>query len=52
MSAFEFIWNASQDGRIGDHEERVEELEEKVQLLYEWVMHLRTRIEELENDRV
>lgn len=49
MGAYDFAWNAIQSGQIRESEERIEELEKKVELLYEWVMHLKGRIEELEN---
>ena len=41
MGAFDFTWNAIQSGQIGDHDDRIEELEKKVELLYEWVMYLK-----------
>jgi hypothetical protein len=41
MGAFDFTWNAIQSDQIGDHDDRIEELEKKVELLYEWVMYLK-----------
>lgn len=49
MGALDFTWNAIQSGQIHEAEDRIEELEKKVELLYEWVMYLKGRIEELEN---
>jgi hypothetical protein len=41
MGAYDLILHAAQEGRIGDLNDRIEELEKKVELLYEWVMYLK-----------
>lgn len=50
MGAWNFIVDMSQEGRLGDHQERIEELEEKVEILHEWVLYLRKQLEEKQND--
>jgi hypothetical protein len=41
MGAYDFMWNAVQAGQIGDHDDRIAELEKQVEILYEWVMYLK-----------
>lgn len=46
MSAYDFMWNAVQSGQIGDHDERIEELEKKVEILHEWVLYLKEQLKD------
>ena len=49
MGALDFTWNAIQSGQIGDHDDRIEELEKKVEILKEWVDYLNNQLKEKEN---
>lgn len=49
MSAFNFMWDLAQSGQIAELEERVEKLEEQNQILYEWVLYFKQRLE-IDND--
>jgi len=40
MGGFDFTWNAIQSGQIREMDERVEELEKKVEILKEWIDYL------------
>ena len=48
MSALEFTWNLSQDGKIYSLEERIEILEKNLEIAHEWVKYLNGRVDELE----
>lgn len=49
MSAYGFMWDAIQSGQIGNHDDRIEELEKKVEILKEWVDYLNNQLKEKEN---
>ena len=41
MSALEFIWDASQEGRISELEDQVKELQEQMAMAARWINYLR-----------
>ena len=45
MGVWNFIVDASQEGRLSEHDSKIKELEEKVEILYEWVQYLRAQQE-------
>ena len=49
MGAYDFMWNAIQSGKISDLNEKVDELEKKVEILKEWVDYLEGELKELKN---
>lgn len=52
MSAYDFMWNAIQQGELSEHAQTIEELNKKCDILYEWVKYLNAQIEELKNGNV
>jgi len=46
MGVWNFIVDAHQSGQIDELEDRVEKLEEQVQILYDWVQYFRKKEEE------
>jgi hypothetical protein len=44
MSALDFIWNAAQESKINELEERIEQLEEQNKILYEWVQYFKAQL--------
>jgi len=46
MGVLNFIVDMSQEGRLGEHDDRIKELEEKVDILYEWVLYLNKQLKE------
>lgn len=50
MGGFDFTWNAIQAGQIHDSEDKIEELENKIEVLCGWILQLKERIEALENE--
>lgn len=51
MGAFDFTWNAIQSGQIHEAEDKIEELENKIEVLCGWILQLKERIEALENEQ-
>ncbi len=45
MGALNFIWDLDQDSRINKLEERIEKLEEQNQILYEWILYFKQKLE-------
>jgi len=52
MSALEFIWDASQEGRISDLEDQVKELQEQMAMAARWINYLREENERKNTRRV
>jgi hypothetical protein len=46
MGALDFMWNAAQSGQIDQLEKRIKQLEERTEILYEWVQYLKAQLEE------
>ena len=44
MGAFDFMWNAAQESRISELEDRIEKLEEQNQILYEWIQYFKKQL--------
>jgi hypothetical protein len=44
MSALDFVWNAAQESKISELEERIEKLEEQNKILYEWVKYFKKEL--------
>lgn len=44
MGAFDLMWNAAQESRISELEERIEKLEEQNKILYEWVQYFKEQL--------
>jgi hypothetical protein len=40
MSVFNWIWDFDQDSKISSQEDRMKQLENKVEVLHEWVQYL------------
>lgn len=51
MGAFEFILDMSQEGRLSEQAETIEDLNKKCDLLYEWVQYLNKELEVLKNEK-
>lgn len=51
MGALDFMWDMAQSGQIASLEEKVDELEKKVEILKEWVDYLEGQLKELKNGR-
>lgn len=51
MGAFNFIWDLHQSDQIEAMEKRIEDLEEKTQILYEWVQYLKDRPDAMTEQR-
>lgn len=47
MSAFQFIWDAAQDGQIQNQAEQIEEMKEKINIMAGWIGELKQEIETL-----
>lgn len=45
MGALNFIWDLDQDSRINKLEERIKKLEEQNQILYEWILYFKQKLE-------
>ena len=50
MGVFNFIVDMSQEGRLADHEERIEELEKKIEMMSLWIGQLNEQLKEKQND--
>ena len=50
MGAWNFIVDMSQEGRLNDHEERIEELEKKIEMMALWIGQLNEQLKEKQND--
>jgi hypothetical protein len=50
MGVFNFIVDMSQEGRLSDHEERIEELEKKIELMSLWIGQLHEQLKEKHDD--
>lgn len=48
MGAYDYMWNAVQSGQIREMEERVEDLEKKVEILKEWIDYLSNELKKHE----
>lgn len=44
MGAFDFIWNAAQESKINELEERIVKLEEQNQIMYEWIQYFKQQL--------
>lgn len=44
MSAFDFMWNAAQESKISELEDRIQQLEKQNQILYEWVTYFKQQL--------
>jgi hypothetical protein len=51
MGVLNFIWDASQEGRLGRHDEEIEALKKDMETARAWIEHLVARIEVLEKER-
>ena len=50
MGVLNFVVDVSQESRLNDHDERIEELEKKIEMMAEWIGQLRKEMKEREND--
>lgn len=44
MGALDFVWNAAQESKISELEERIEQLEEQNEILYDWVLYFKQHL--------
>lgn len=51
MGVLNFVVDMSQEGRLSDHEERIEELEKKIEVMSEWIGQLRNELKEKQNEQ-
>jgi hypothetical protein len=51
MSAFDFIWNAAQESKIIELEDRIQTLEEQNKVLYEWIQYFKQQLGDLSNGK-
>ena len=49
MGLYDFWWNQVQSGQISDLEDRIIKLEEKVEILKEWVDYLEAELKKANN---
>lgn len=45
MGAFDFIWDLDQESRINKLEERIEQLEKQNEILCEWILYFKQKLE-------
>lgn len=50
MGVLNFVVDMSQEGRLADHEERIEELEKKIEMMSMWIGQLHEQLKEKQND--
>ena len=50
MGVLNFVVDMSQEGRLSDHEERIEELEKKIEMMALWIGQLNEQLKEKQND--
>jgi hypothetical protein len=44
MGAFDFMWNAAQESKINELEDRIAQLEEQNKILYDWVQYFKAQL--------
>lgn len=50
MGAWNFMVDMGQYATLSEHEERIAELEKKIEILHEWTEYLYKQLKEKEND--
>lgn len=45
MSLFDFVWNLDQEDKLNENAKTLEELNNKVEILHEWVKYLHTELQ-------